>query len=208
VAPQLIGLVLATPVGAGRIVEVEAYRGPEDDTSHAFRGRTDRNSSMFGPPGRLYVYFTYGMHHCANVVCWPEERPGAVLIRALEPCAGLEEMRERRVARAGGAARADGGKGRPPVRDRELCSGPGKLCQALGIDRAFDGVDLLSPRSPVRLATGPHESGPILRSARIGLSPQRKHAKEQWRFLEAAKVPLSSQQRGRPAEGSSARNGV
>lgn len=112
---------------AGGIVEVEAYCGVIDRASHAWNGRrTPRNESMYGPPGTAYVYFTYGMHHCMNVVCGDEGDPQAVLVRALAPVEGLDEMRRRR--------------GREPERD--LCSGPGKVCQAMGIDVAIDGVDL------------------------------------------------------------------
>ena len=110
-----------------RIVEVEAYEGADDPASHAYRGPTPRNAVMFGPPGQLYVYFTYGMHWCANVVCGPVGEATAVLLRAGAPLRGL-----------------DGHAGRPPGgrTDRDLCSGPAKLCQALGIDGSFDGADL------------------------------------------------------------------
>ena len=96
VAPQLVGKLLRRGELEARIVEVEAYRGASDAASHAFRSKTTRNATMFGPPGHLYVYFTYGMHHCANVVCWPEGEPGAVLLRALAPLIVLEEMAARR----------------------------------------------------------------------------------------------------------------
>jgi len=128
VAPELLNKVLVCGDRAGRIVEVEAYRGGEDPASHAYKGPTVRNASMFGPPGHLYVYFTYGMHWCANVVCMPEGTAQAVLLRALSPLAGLEQMRAAR-------PRASG--------ERELCSGPARLCQALGIDRSYDGADLV-----------------------------------------------------------------
>jgi len=130
VAPWLLNKILVRGDRAGRIVEVEAYRGESDAASHAFRGLRPRNAVMYGPPGHLYVYFTYGMHWCANVVCWPEGRAGAVLIRALSPLGGLGAMRAVRPA-----AR----------RDRDLCNGPAKLCQALGITKDDDGVDLLAP---------------------------------------------------------------
>jgi DNA-3-methyladenine glycosylase len=136
VAPDLLNKLLVGPYGSGRVVEVEAYDGADDPASHAYRGRTARNAVMFGPPGYLYVYFSYGVHWCANVVCRTDGTAGAVLLRALAPVAGLEAMRAARPA-----AR----------RDRDLCSGPGKLCQALGIDRSHNGVDLLAPGAAVRL---------------------------------------------------------
>jgi DNA-3-methyladenine glycosylase len=128
VAPDLLGKVLVRGERAGRIVEVEAYCGAADPGSHAFRGMTSRNATMFGPPGRFYVYFTYGMHWCANAVCGDEGEGVAVLLRALAPLEGIDAMRSARPA-----AR----------RDVDLCSGPAKLCQALGLDGAFDGADLV-----------------------------------------------------------------
>jgi DNA-3-methyladenine glycosylase len=162
---------------AGRIVEVEAYRGSDDAASHAYRGPTARTAVMFGPPGHLYVYFTYGMHHCCNVVCRPDGEAGAVLLRALAPLTGLDEMRARR-------PRAR--------RDVDLCSGPGKLCQALGLDRSFDGVDLLSASSHVRLLDD--GSGPpvaIASGPRIGISSQLATAFEPWRFWVARDLNVS-----------------
>jgi DNA-3-methyladenine glycosylase len=138
VAPRLLNALLVHGDRAVRIVEVEAYRGEEDAASHAYRGPTPRNASMFGPPGRLYVYFTYGMHFCANVVCGPPGRARAVLLRAGAPVLGLDAMRAARPA-----ARAPS----------DLCSGPAKLCQAMGIDRTHDGADILDPRGELRLVT-------------------------------------------------------
>lgn len=129
VGPDLLNKVLVHGDRAGRIVEVEAYCGSEDPGSHAFRGRTARNASMFGVAGCLYVYFTYGMHWCANAVCGDEGEGVAVLVRALAPLRGVPQMRAARPA-----AR----------RDRDLCSGPAKLCQALGLDGTFDGADLVT----------------------------------------------------------------
>lgn len=178
VAPLLLNKVLRCGPAAGRIVEVEAYRGEADPASHAYRGRTQRNRVMFGRPGLLYVYFTYGMHHCCNVVCWPEGQAGAVLLRALAPVEGLELMRARRKA-----ARSD----------RLLCAGPARLCEALGIDRRSDGADLLDPKSPVRLVDDgtPPPSGALLGSGpRIGIN-ERLAAFEPWRFFVRGDEHLS-----------------
>jgi len=147
VAPLLLGKILVLGGRAGRIVEVEAYRGESDPASHAYRGRTDRNATMFGRPGLLYVYFTYGMHWCCNVVCGPEGKARAVLLRALVPLSGLEQMRAARLA------------GRPRARelmDRDLCRGPANLTRALGIDGRHDGADLLATPPVPGAASGPH----------------------------------------------------
>jgi DNA-3-methyladenine glycosylase len=130
----LLGKVLIRDDGgvrlAARIVETEAYAGPEDRASHARAGRTPRTAVMFGPPGHAYVYLVYGLHHCLNVVCGPEGEAAAVLIRAVEPLAGVARMRERR-----------GPSGGPDLR---LAAGPARTCQALGIERELSGLDLLS----------------------------------------------------------------
>jgi DNA-3-methyladenine glycosylase len=171
VAPLLLNKVLVHGETSGRIVEVEAYRGEADPASHAFRGPTARNAVMFGPAGHLYVYFTYGMHFCCNVVCQPAGTAGAVLIRALAPLTGLGVMAARR----------------PRARlERDYCSGPGKLCQALDIDRSLDGADLLSERSPVRLVDDatPAPSGTALGSGgRIGIPVDSVTGLEPWRFF-------------------------
>ena len=129
VGPWLLNKVLVRGDRMARIVEVEGYRGEEDPASHAFRGPTARNRTMFGPAGLLYVYFTYGMHWCANVVCGPPGLARAVLLRAGHPLSGFDRMRGARPA-----ARAE----------RDLCSGPAKLCQALGVTGELDGADLLT----------------------------------------------------------------
>jgi DNA-3-methyladenine glycosylase len=170
VAPWLLNKVLVHGERAGRIVEVEAYHGVNDAASHAYRGLTPRTAVMFGPPGFLYVYFTYGMHWCANVVCGPDGEAAAVLLRALEPISGLEAMRAARPA-----AR----------RDADLCNGPAKLCQALGIARAENGTDLLAPGGGlggggVRLLDDgtppPRRPG---RGTRIGI---KEATDKRWRF--------------------------
>jgi DNA-3-methyladenine glycosylase len=161
-APDLLGKLVVRGARAGRIVEVEAYRR-DDPASHAFAGPTRRNATMFGPPGHLYVYFSYGVHWCANVVCGAQDGQ-AVLLRALAPVDGVEEMRAARPA-----AR----------RDRDLASGPGRLTQALGIDVAFDGADLV--RGPVRLVDdGTPPPSPPGVSRRIGIS---KAVDQPWRWF-------------------------
>jgi DNA-3-methyladenine glycosylase len=165
VAPALLNKLLVRGARVGRIVEVEAYCGAEDPGSHAFRGRTRRNATMFGPPGHLYVYFTYGMHFCANVVCGSEGEGTAVLLRGLDAEGGLDEMRA----------------AYPGVRDRDLCRGPARLCRAFGIDGSFDGADLVTGDRGVVVADDavPPPSLPGV-GPRIGLSAG---AELPWRFL-------------------------
>ena len=156
VAPWLLNKVLLRGDRSGRIVEVEAYHGANDAASHAYRGLTPRTAIMFGPPGFLYVYFTYGMHWCANVICGPEGQAAGVLIRALDPIAGLEQMRAARPA-----ARVE----------RDLCNGPAKLCQALGITGADNGADLLADRPRSGSAS---ETGGLVRLLDDGTPPPRR----------------------------------
>ena len=167
VAPDLLNKALVAPDGrAGRIVEVEAYRGADDPGSHGFRGPTKRNATMFGHPGHLYVYFTYGMHWCANVVVETEGMAAAVLLRALTPIQGLASM----CAARGPAARTE----------RDLCSGPAKLTQALGIDGALDGANLVTGDRGVTIVDDGQPPPPTpAATARIGLT---NGADLPWRF--------------------------
>ncbi|WP_109508953.1 DNA-3-methyladenine glycosylase [Nocardioides speluncae] len=163
VAPRLLGAVIRHSEVAIRLTEVEAYDGAHDPGSHAFRGRTPRNAVMFGPPGHLYVYFTYGMHHCANVVTGADGTASAVLLRAGEVVAGQEVARERR-----GSAR-----------DRDLARGPARLCQALGLTLADNGVDLSSGPALLELNGGPRPPDTVRTGPRVGL---RQAAERPWRF--------------------------
>ncbi len=172
VARGLLGQLLVhdTPDGrvAGRIVEVEAYRGPRDRAAHSYGGhRSPRNEAMYGPAGHAYVYFVYGMHHCVNVVTQGPGVPEAVLLRALEPVDGVDVMRRRR--------------GLPDAPEWRLCRGPGALCQALGIARGENGADLL--RGPLRLVAGPPvPARDVVRSPRIGIDYAGPDVARPWRF--------------------------
>lgn len=165
VARGLLGWTLESTIGgvqvAVTITETEAYAGELDPASHAYRGRTRRNATMFGPAGMLYVYRSYGIHWCMNVVVGKPGLAHAVLLRGGEPQAGLEAMRERR------------------GRSTDLTNGPGKLCQALAVTGAQDGHDLRS--GPIRLLPGPGRGGrSVQRTPRIGIS---KATKRPWRFV-------------------------
>jgi DNA-3-methyladenine glycosylase len=162
VAPDLLGAVVSHEGVAVRLAEVEAYDGPDDPGSHAYRGRTPRNATMFGPPGHLYVYFTYGMHWCANVVCGGDGTASAVLLRAGEVVEGGEDAQRRRGA---------------SVPERDLARGPARLTQALGLSREHDGADLLGSAVALR----PARQRPRLtrNGPRVGL---RNGAERPWRF--------------------------
>lgn len=192
-AERLIGVTLVRTLAdgarlAGVIVETEAYLGAEDRAAHTFGGRrTPRNESMYARAGTAYVYFTYGMHFCMNIVCGAENEGIAVLLRALEPTAGHDLMRTNRA----------GARSPESLRDADLCSGPAKLCAAMGVDRALDRVDLLDAESPLRLEMDRPErnrvrAGGIARGPRIGIAS----AGEPWvsaplRFAAAGSPHLS-----------------
>lgn len=179
VAAGLLNAIVIHGTRAGRIVEVEAYGGADDPASHAYRGRTARNGSMFAAAGTLYCYRAYGLHVCANVVTGAADEPQAVLIRALEPLRGLAEMRSARPA-----AR----------RDVDLANGPGKLCEALGITHELDGVDLCARGSSVRLLRdGLAPPDDPLRSTRIGIT---RAVTTRWRFA-VREHPCLSRRPGR-----------
>lgn len=177
-APLLVGhwLVRRLPEGiaGGVIVETEAYLAG-DPACHAWRGRTERNASMWGPCGRAYVYLIYGFHHCLNAVCGPEGTAEAVLIRAVEPLWGLEWMAARR------------GKGKPT----ELASGPGKLCEALGINRAQDGMDLCGADSEITIGRNPDRDGLVAMAGGVETTPRIG-------ITKAADWPLRFLLRGSP----------
>src|SRR5262245_26756193 len=168
VARELIGATLLFDGAGGRIVEVEAYHHT-DPAAHSFRGRTERNAVMFGPPGRAYVYRSYGIHWCLNFVCEPEGSASAVLIRAIEPLEGLARMKRRRGL----------------SEERLLCSGPGRLCEALGISRRHDGLALDLPPFELR---EPVDKSEITTGVRIGIT---KAADLPWRYGLAGSKFLS-----------------
>ena len=168
VAPELIGATLLVAGVGGTIVEVEAY-DQDDPASHGYRGLTARTASMFGPPGHAYFYRSYGIHWCLNRVCAEEGRSEAALVRALEPTSGLEAMRERRGLEA----------------ERALCSGPGKLCQELGITRALDGLPLDEPPFELRAR---EDEPPLAAGPRIGITRAVEHP---WRYGLAGSPFLS-----------------
>lgn len=178
VAPALLGMLLVVGERVGAIVEVEAYGGGSDPASHAHPGERVRNRSLFAEPGTLYAYRSYGIHTCANVVTSPPGVGAGVLIRAVRPVAGVEAMRA----------------ARPTARrEVELTNGPGRLAQALGVELRDDGIDLLDPRSRVRLLPGSSDDLTIATSTRVGIS---RATEKLWRFYVADDPYVS---RWRPA---------
>jgi DNA-3-methyladenine glycosylase len=180
VAPDLLGCVLEHEIADGlvavELTEVEAYAGRSDPASHAYRGQTQRNAVMFGPPGHAYVYFTYGMHFCVNMVCLGEAgSASAVLLRAGAIIVGEDLARARRT-------RGPNSEGRARLASRDLARGPARLCQALDIDRRLDGADVCVAGSPLRMLSGtghPARSGKIVTGPRVGVSSA---AEIPWRF--------------------------
>ena len=175
VAPDLLNKILvATDGRSGRIVEVEAYCGALDAAAHSYRGKTPRNATMFGPVGFMYVYFIYGMHWCCNAVCGDVHEGSAVLLRALEPLTGIEKMHS---ARPGAR------------RDRDLCSGPGKLTRAMGIARAQDGADLVTgDRGFTIVSDGVAPPSNPIGCKRIGITRAADHP---WRWYVAESEHVS-----------------
>jgi DNA-3-methyladenine glycosylase len=214
VAPELLGCVLEHETSAGlvavELTETEAYAGRSDPASHAYRGKTQRNAVMFGPPGHAYVYFTYGMHFCVNIVClFSDGSASAVLLRAGAVIAGEDLARARRTRRkpaadkaAADKAAADkagadkAGAGGPWIASRDLARGPARLCQALDIDRSLDGADVCVSGSPLRLrsrsadpaASTAARSGQIVSGPRVGVSSA---AEVPWRFWLAGEPTIS-----------------
>lgn len=178
-APLLLNKLIVRGERVGRIVEVEAYRGEEDPASHAFRGMTTRNAVMFGPPGRLYVYFTYGMHWCSNVVCGQDGLARAVLLRAVEPLEGIAQMESARISKGG------------VVRNlRELARGPARLCQAYSIDGDDNGADIVSGDRGIVIADdgAPPPKKPGV-SGRVGIKDAADYP---WRFFVSGNTYVSS----------------
>jgi DNA-3-methyladenine glycosylase len=213
VAPDVLGCVLEHQTEAGlvavELTEVEAYAGASDPASHAYRGKTARNAVMFGPPGHAYVYFTYGMHFCVNLVCLGNGSASAVLLRAGRVIEGEELARARRTGGPRGVRGATGGRGdgespraggqstreKREVSFRDLARGPARLCQALDIDRSLDGVDVCVPDSPLRMrwpdasTTARSVDRKILSGPRVGISVA---AEVPWRFWVEGEPTVSA----------------
>ena len=191
VCPELLGKIIVrkhrSKIVAGRIVEVEAYLGADDAAAHAAAGRTSRNDVLFGPPGHAYVYFIYGVHYCLNISCMPEGEAGCVLIRALEPIAGTNEM---------AVARHMQDLDFNVVRNlQKLASGPGKLCEGLGITRERDnGKDMLAPSSDLQVVDDGFRAAKVMVTPRVGIT---KSADMPLRYLIAENAFVSAKVRQR-----------
>jgi DNA-3-methyladenine glycosylase len=227
VAPRLLGCVLAHETDDGlvavELTEVEAYRGESDPASHAYRGKTARNTVMFGEPGHAYVYFTYGMHFCVNLVCQPAGEAAAVLLRAGRVVEGADLAAARRTARqavAGSPAEPDGAAlphaehsatdtsrdGAPALSWRDLARGPARLCQALGIGRSQNGADVCDRRGRLRVLAPAGFSGlpaaSVCSGPRVGV---RLGADADWRFWVAGEPAVSAYRPHVPRRGTAAR---
>jgi len=195
VAPRLLGQVIEHETAEGlvavRLTEVEAYAGTVDAASHAYRGPTRRNAVMFGPPGYAYVYFTYGMHFCVNLVCASSGTAAAVLVRAGQVIEGADVAGARRARNStagSSAARTSTARNGTAV-ERDLARGPARLCQALAIDAALNGADVCDPASPLRARTGERVPRRVIRSGpRTGV---RGAAEVPWRFWVAGEPTVS-----------------
>ncbi|MFC3298848.1 DNA-3-methyladenine glycosylase [Arthrobacter agilis] len=185
VAPWLLGAHLTHRSDDGpvtvRITEVEAYLGDVDPGSHAYRGRTPRNATMFGPAGHLYVYFTYGMHYCANIVCGTEGWATGLLVRAGEIVDGIDRARERRSR---------------PASDLDLARGPARLAQALGLDRRYDGADALA--DPFQLVLPRLPAASVASGPRVGVSGIAGTGEYPWRFWSPGEPTVSRYRPGKP----------
>jgi DNA-3-methyladenine glycosylase len=233
VAPELLGCVLWHDSPDGRvavvIVEVEAYAGLADPASHAYRGQTARNAVMFGPPGHAYVYFTYGMYFCVNLVCQPAGESSAVLLRAGRVIEGAELAAARRRPQAGPAASAPGGRevagrevagreageretgeretgerevARREVAERDLARGPARLCQALGIDRSLDGADVCAADPALGIGTPPGWAPPAPEAISAGPRVGISRAADvPWRFWLSGERSVSAYRRWAPRRG-------
>jgi len=192
VAPELLGKLLVRREDrrllAGRLVEVEAYCGLEDPAAHSYNGQTPRNAVLFGPAGHAYVYFIYGTHFCANISCQGEGEPGCILLRALEPVLGVEQMAAARGIELDEDA--------PPGKLRMISTGPGRLCAALGITRPRDnGKDLCSPRSDLFVADDGWRPEKMLATPRVGINPKNPALHEPLRYIIAGNEFVSAPRR-------------
>ena len=187
VAPELLGCLIEHQTADGlvavELTEVEAYAGASDPASHAYRGKTARNAVMFGPPGHAYVYFTYGMHFCVNLVCLGNGSASAVLLRAGRVIDGEELARARRTGGPRGVREDGSSRHKTAVPFRDLARGPARLCQALGIDRSLDGADVCAAGLPLRIrrpdADTTGRSAKIISGPRVGIA---QAAEVPWRF--------------------------